>query len=82
MPACDRQTDRVLLVPPHRSQRDAQVEQERCLQQLRKHQEEMKNVEVRMMTAANNRQQFQYALANSISIRNLFRGEDYSGGGR
>jgi len=80
MPECDRQTDRVLLVPPHRSQRDAQVEQKRCLQQLRKHQEEMKNVEVRMMTAANSRQQFEYALA-SISIRDLFRHKDHSGRG-
>jgi len=64
-PSCDRQTYRVLLVPPHRSQRDTQGERECRLQQLRENQEEMKNVEDRMKTAANDRRQFEHALAKS-----------------
>jgi len=35
------------------------------LQQLRENQEEMKNVEDRMKTAANDRRQFEHALAKS-----------------
>ena len=64
-PSCDRQTDRVLLVPPHRSQRDTQGEREHRLQQLREHEEEIKYVEDRMKTAANDRRRFEHALAKS-----------------
>ena len=71
MAACDRQTDRVLLVPLHRSRCGTLGERERCLQQLREQQGEMKNVEDRMKTSINDRQQFEYALTNSISFRKL-----------
>ena len=62
--SCDRQTESCLS-SPHRSQRDTQGERERRLQQLKEHQEEMKNVDDRMKTAANDRQQFQHALTKS-----------------
>ena len=58
----DRQS---YLSSPHRSQRDTQGERERRLQQLKEHQEEMKNVDDRMKTAANDRQQFQHTLTKS-----------------
>ena len=63
-PSCDRQREPCLF-SPHRSQRDMKGEQEHRLQQLREHQEKMKNVEDQMKTAANDQRQFEHALAKN-----------------